>query len=74
MRTPDTMNKELLTEGDTILVKYREHLREWEARGWRIDAKALRANEGDVAYAIPCPERRTSKNWILDTVPLVQPD
>jgi phenylpropionate dioxygenase-like ring-hydroxylating dioxygenase large terminal subunit len=73
VRTPDTMNKELLTEGDAILIKYREHLQEWEAKGWRIDVKALRATVGDVAYAVPSPQRRTTKNWVLDTVPLVAP-
>ena len=71
VRTPDTMTCELLTEGDTILVRYREHLREWEQKGWRLDTKALKASAADVAYAIPSPERRTSKNWVLDTVPLV---
>jgi len=71
VRTPDTMNKELLTEGDAILVRYREHLKEWEAKGWRIDTKQLKSSGPDVAYAIPCPERRTAKNWVLDPVPLV---
>jgi hypothetical protein len=26
---------------------------------------------GDTAYAIPCPARRESGNWVLDPVPLV---
>ena len=73
IRTPDTMNKELLTEGDVILVRYREHLREWENRGWRLDTAALKAHDGDVAYALPSPERRTAKNWVLDSAPLVKP-
>jgi hypothetical protein len=33
--------------------------------------KALRNAQGDVAYAIPCPARRESGNWVLDPVPLV---
>ena len=53
------------------MFRYREHLKEWEARGWRIDMKALRAKQGDVAFAVPCPGRRESGNWVLDTVPLV---
>ena len=24
-----------------------------------------------MAYAIPCPDRRTSGNWVLDAVPLL---
>ncbi|MEE4185705.1 MAG: aromatic ring-hydroxylating dioxygenase subunit alpha [Gammaproteobacteria bacterium] len=73
MRTPDTMNRELLTTGDEIVVRYRKHLKEWDARGWRIDARQLRHNFGDVAYAIPSPERRNSGNWVLETVPLLAP-
>ena len=66
------MNKELLTEGDVILVRYREHLKDWQQQGWRIDRKALREAGKDIAYAIPCPDRKTSGNWILDPVPLIQ--
>jgi hypothetical protein len=69
IRTPDTTTNELLVEGDVILVRYRKHLKEWEQQGWRMDTKLLRANQGDVAYAIPCPHRKTSKNWVLDAVP-----
>jgi hypothetical protein len=54
-------------------VRYREWLKTWDANGWRIDAKALKAKLGDVAMAIPCPGRRQSGNWVLDTVPLVPP-
>ena len=71
VRTPDTMNKELLTEGDVILVRYREHLQRWEDKGWRIDYKAMKNSGPDVAYAVPCPGRRETGNWILDPVPLM---
>ena len=50
---------------------YRECLREWEKNGWRIDFRALQAQKGDIAFAIPCPGRRESGNWVLDAVPLV---
>jgi hypothetical protein len=33
--------------------------------------QTLREKAGDVAYAIPSPARRLSKNWVLDPVPLV---
>jgi phenylpropionate dioxygenase-like ring-hydroxylating dioxygenase large terminal subunit len=71
MRTPDTNNKELLTEGDEMVVRYRRHLKEWDANGWRIDYRSMERTRGDIAYAIPCPERRLSKSWVLDAVPLV---
>jgi phenylpropionate dioxygenase-like ring-hydroxylating dioxygenase large terminal subunit len=72
IRTPDTNTKEILVPGDTAVVRYREFLKEWDAKGWRIDYKTLQAKRGDVAFAIPCPDRRTSGNWVLDSVPLIQ--
>jgi phenylpropionate dioxygenase-like ring-hydroxylating dioxygenase large terminal subunit len=71
VRTPDTNTKELLTEGDEMVVRYRTHLKEWDARGWRIDTRALKKSDGDVAYAVPCPARRDSGNWVLDEVPII---
>ena len=71
IRTPETNNREILLPNDHAVFRYREHLKEWESRGWRIDMKALRAKQGDVAFAVPCPGRRESGNWVLDTVPLV---
>jgi phenylpropionate dioxygenase-like ring-hydroxylating dioxygenase large terminal subunit len=70
VRTPETRTKEILTPGDKPIVRYRDHLDEWTANGWRLDWKTLQENTGDIAYAIPCPERRNSGNWVLDTVPL----
>ena len=69
VRTPDTTTKELLVPADLPIVRYREFLQDWESRGWRVDLKRLKETRGDVAYAIPCPARRTSGNWILDPVP-----
>lgn len=74
VRTPDSTTKELLVPSDGAVIRYREWLKEWDAKGWRIDLKKLRDQKGDVAYSIPCPERRTSGNWVLDPVPLVAPD
>ena len=71
VRTPETNPKEILLTTDQAVAKYREYLGQWEERGWRIDRKKLRDDAGDVAYAIPCPDRRTSGNWVLDPVPLV---
>ena len=69
--TPDTLTRELMTPGDAAVVKYREHLQTWEDNGWRIDMKKLAEDYGDVAYAIPSPARRESKNWVLEAIPLM---
>jgi phenylpropionate dioxygenase-like ring-hydroxylating dioxygenase large terminal subunit len=72
IRTPETMTKELLVPSDKPVVAYRELKQDWEQRGWRIDMKKLQELRGDVAVAIPSPQRRTEKNWVLDEVPLVK--
>ena len=73
VQTPDSTARELLTPVDKPIYAYREYLKKFDAKGWRIDWEALHEKRGNVAYAIPCPARRTEKNWILDTVPLVPP-
>jgi phenylpropionate dioxygenase-like ring-hydroxylating dioxygenase large terminal subunit len=70
VRTPEVRTKEILTPGDQAVVRYRDHLDDWKARGWRLDWKTLQENKGDIAYAIPSPARKNSGNWVLDTVPL----
>jgi len=69
--TPDTLTKELLLPGDQAVVKYREYLKGWEEKGWRIDLKGAENNFIDQALTIPSPARRESKNWVLDTIPLI---
>ena len=71
IRTPHSTSKEFLTPADKPIVRFREFLQDWEDKGWRIDQQAFRAQRGDVAYAIPSPERRTQKNWVLDPIPLM---
>ena len=71
IRTPETRTREILTPGDKPVARYRDFLDEWNAKGWRIDTKALQENRGDIAYAIPSPDRRNSSNWVLDSVPLL---
>ena len=71
VRTPENLTQELLVPSDKPAVKYREFLQEWENRGWRIDLATLCELRGNQAVAIPSPQRRTEKNWVLDTVPLV---
>jgi hypothetical protein len=73
VRTPSTNTKEILVPGDAAVVRYRDFLKEWDSKGWRIDFKKLKENDGDIAYAIPSPGRREGGNWVLDTVPLISP-
>ena len=72
-RTPESSAKEMLIVGDECISAYRLHLQLWENRGWRIDMQALRRHDGDIAYAIPSPDRRISKGWVLDSAPLLPP-
>jgi phenylpropionate dioxygenase-like ring-hydroxylating dioxygenase large terminal subunit len=70
VRTPTTNTKEVMVPGDTAVLRYREWLAEWDAKGWRIDYQRLQAEQGDIAFAIPSPGRRESGNWVLDAIPL----
>jgi phenylpropionate dioxygenase-like ring-hydroxylating dioxygenase large terminal subunit len=74
VRTPDSPSEELLVRSDGAVVRYREWLKEWTEKGWRIDIKSLREQRGDRAFAVPCPARRTSKGWVQKPVPLVAGD
>ena len=71
VRTPKSTAKEVLTKADAPIYRYRDFLKMWDNRGWRIDWKELQKQRGDIAFAIPSPARRTEKNWVLDPVPLV---
>ncbi|MCP4001511.1 MAG: aromatic ring-hydroxylating dioxygenase subunit alpha [Gammaproteobacteria bacterium] len=70
INTPLTNTKEVLVPGDTVVLRYREWLAEWDAKGWRIDFPRLQAEKKATAFAIPSPGRRESGNWVLDPVPL----
>jgi hypothetical protein len=69
--TPRVNTKELFTPSDYPIGRYRERLKEWEARGWRIDLDQVRERERHTAFAIPSPERRKKKGWVIDPVPLM---
>ena len=68
--TPPTNTREVLVPGDTAVLRYREWLAEWDAKGWRIDFPRMQAEKKDTAFAIPSPGRRESGNWVLNSVPL----
>ncbi|GMU75463.1 MAG: (2Fe-2S)-binding protein [Gammaproteobacteria bacterium] len=71
--TPLSKSKEVLMPADKAIATYREWLRSFDDRGWRIDWKEFTRRHGlDKAYAIPSPGRRTSGNWVLDPVPLLK--
>ncbi|MEC9375026.1 MAG: aromatic ring-hydroxylating dioxygenase subunit alpha [Pseudomonadota bacterium] len=70
LRTPESSNREILILGDECIGEFRNSLKKWEGLGWRIDMKKMEEASGDVAFAIPCPDRRNSKNWVLESIPL----
>jgi phenylpropionate dioxygenase-like ring-hydroxylating dioxygenase large terminal subunit len=72
VQTPDSNTREVLVPSDRAVVVYREWLKKFDARGWRIDFDAFKAKKGKVAMAIPSPARRTSGNWVLEPVPLAK--
>ena len=71
--TPLTRVKEFFTPSDAAIGKYRDKLKAWEDRGWRINTDEVNRNRMKVAYAIPSPARRDHKGWILTPVPLWPP-
>ncbi len=73
MFSPESSTEEVLVKADAVISRYREYLKEWERRGWRIDVDAMNAQKDKKAFAIPSPARRTSKGWAVETVPLIAP-
>jgi phenylpropionate dioxygenase-like ring-hydroxylating dioxygenase large terminal subunit len=69
--TPPTSTKEFMLPADKVILMYREMLKEWDAKGWRIDTDAVERNSGKVAYAVPSPARRKRKGWVLDPIPVI---
>ena len=68
---PERFAVQLVDRGDAAVVKYREYLKSWEDNGWRIDWSTVRQNEEEIAYAIPSPGRRESRNWVIDEIPMM---
>jgi len=68
--TPPTNTKEFMVPADEPILRYRERLKAWETNGWRIDTEAVAASERAAAYAIPSPQRREHRGWVLDPIPL----
>jgi len=72
--TPKRNNNEYFMPSDACVGRYRERVREWESRGWRINMDEVNRNRKNVAYAIPSPGRRERKGWILDAILLISGD
>jgi len=70
--TPETNAHEFLMPADRAILRYRERLAEWQARGWRIDTDAAKRERPRKAFAIPSPARRERPTgWVLESVPLM---
>lgn len=74
VQTPEDRTHEFFVQSDGAVGAYRDRIKEWEARGWRIDCAKVERNRLKVAYAIPSPARREEKGWILDPIPLIPAD
>ncbi len=71
--TPLSPTKEVLMPADKAIVAYREWLEKFDDMGWRIDLNEFNQRNGkDTAFAIPCPDRRTSGNWVIEEVPRIK--
>jgi phenylpropionate dioxygenase-like ring-hydroxylating dioxygenase large terminal subunit len=69
--SPRDTKSELLLPEDEIMVSYRRHLDEWQAKGWHIDLLGVQENHERKVYTVPCPARREHSNWVMDPVPLI---
>ena len=56
---------------DIAIVRYREFIKQWDDKGWRIDIEQVKKDELTKVYAIPSPRRRLEKGWVFDEVPLI---
>ena len=70
--TPVSNTKEVLVPSDSPIAAYREWLAKFDDKGWRIAwDESKRRNGKTTAFASPSPGRRTSGNWVLEPVPLM---
>ena len=68
----NTRFKEVLTPADEIVGRYRKSLHVWQEKGWRIDSDQLSQDRDKTTTVIPCPARRSSNGWALESVPLLR--
>ena len=71
--TPLSTTKEVLMPADKAIAAYRSWLAKFDDMGWRIDLEEFHHRNGkETAYAIPCPDRRTSGNWVVEAIPTIK--
>ncbi|MEQ8509177.1 MAG: aromatic ring-hydroxylating dioxygenase subunit alpha [Rhodospirillaceae bacterium] len=68
--SPSTNIHEVFMPHDHPIALYRKKMKAWQDKGWRIDTEEVERTRKRVAYAIPSPARRSSKGWVIDSVPL----
>jgi hypothetical protein len=72
-RPPMNNTREMMVPADKAILTYRDWLRKFDSKGWRIDINEFNRRNGKVeAFSIPSPGRKTSGNWVLDTIPLIE--
>ncbi len=71
--TPGSSTEEVLVKADAVITRYREYLKDWEDRGWRLDTEKVDALREEKAFAIPSPARRSSKGWAIEAAPTFAP-
>jgi len=69
--TPPVKTKEIMVPADLIIGNYRKTLEGFKDKGYKIDVKKFKEKQHETAFAIPSPDRKTEKNWVLDPIPLV---
>lgn len=73
IQTPSQFNEEIHVPADAPIIEYRKWLNRFKALGWKIDIEKLRAsNANNRVFSIPGPGRNKSKNYPIQTVPLVK--
>ncbi len=73
---PENLAHELSVKDDRFMSAFRKARRTLiEKHGWQIDSKAVAAEAGRQAFAIPSPTRRERADlrWVMESVPLVPP-
>ncbi len=64
---------EFIVPADDVLMRYRERLTQWQAKGWRMDLAEIAKHRNRMAYAIPSPARRESgHDWAVTPVPMLK--
>ena len=73
IQTPSKYNEEIHVPADAPIIEYRKWLNQFEDLGWKIDIEKLRAsNANNRVFSIPGPGRNKSKNYPIQTVPLMK--